>query len=169
MSDADLWFHRPRPNPDAAARIFCLPFAGGRAQIFNGWPEGVPPEVEVVALQLPGRAARVQEDPFERLEPLLEALLEALGPELDRPYYLFGHSMGGLVAFEIAGPLDFSTVGVLSGLLEPLAKQGISILALSTYDTDWILIDSQHADEAMATWKRDGNTAAPARLGGATS
>ena len=74
---------------------------------------------------------------------------------------------GPLVAFEIAGPLDFSTVGVLSGLLEPLAKQGISILALSTYDTDWILIEAQHADEAMATWKRDGNTAAPARLGGA--
>jgi surfactin synthase thioesterase subunit len=102
VSDADLWFHRPRPKPDAAARIFCLPFAGGRAQIFNGWPEGVPAEVEVVALQLPGRAARVQEDPFERLEPLLEALLEALEPELDRPYHLFGHSMGGLVAFEIA-------------------------------------------------------------------
>ena len=76
---------------------------------------------------------------------------------------------GPLVAFEIAGPLDFSTVGVLSGLLEPLAKQGISILALSTYDTDWILIEAQHADEAMATWKRDGNTAAPARLGGGTS
>lgn len=76
---------------------------------------------------------------------------------------------GPLVAFEIAGPLDFSTVGVLSGLLEPLAKQGISILALSTYDTDWILIESRHADEAMSTWKRDGNTAANARLGGGTS
>ena len=76
---------------------------------------------------------------------------------------------GPLVAFEIAGPLDFSTVGVLSGLLEPLAKQGISILALSTYDTDWILIQAQHADEAMATWKRDGNTAAPARLSGGGS
>lgn len=76
---------------------------------------------------------------------------------------------GPLTAFEIAGPLDFSTVGVLSGLLEPLAKQGISILALSTYDTDWILIEAQHADEAMATWKRDGNTAAPARLSGGGS
>jgi hypothetical protein len=76
---------------------------------------------------------------------------------------------GPLAAFEIAGPLDFSTVGVLSGLLDPLAKQGISILALSTYDTDWILIETQHADEAMATWKRDGNTAAPARLSGGGS
>ena len=76
---------------------------------------------------------------------------------------------GPLAAFEIAGPLDFSTVGVLAGLLEPLAKQGISILAMSTYDTDWILVDAAHADEAMAIWKRDGNTAAPARLSGGVS
>ena len=73
---------------------------------------------------------------------------------------------GPLIAFEIAGPLDFSTVGVLAGLLEPLAKQGISILAMSTYDTDWILVEAVYADEAMATWKRDGNTAAPAKLSG---
>ena len=76
---------------------------------------------------------------------------------------------GPLTAFEIAGPLDFSTVGVLAGLLDPLAKQGISILAMSTFDTDWILVDARHADEAMAIWKRDGNTAAPARLSGGAS
>ena len=76
---------------------------------------------------------------------------------------------GPLIAFEIAGPLDFSTVGVLSGLLEPLAKQGISILVMSTFDTDWILVQSSHADEAMTIWKRDGNTAAPARLSGGAS
>ena len=73
---------------------------------------------------------------------------------------------GPLTAFEIAGPLDFSTVGVLAGLLDPLAKQGISILAMSTFDTDWILVEAAHADEAMTIWKRDGNTAAPARLSG---
>ena len=52
---------------------------------------------------------------------------------------------GPLTAFEIAGPLDFTMVGVLSGLLEPLARQGISILALSTYDTDWILVGGRAA------------------------
>jgi hypothetical protein len=76
---------------------------------------------------------------------------------------------GPLTAFEIAGPLDFATVGVLAGLLDPLAAQGISILAMSTYDTDWILVESGHADEAMAIWKRDGNTAAPAKLSGGAS
>jgi hypothetical protein len=75
---------------------------------------------------------------------------------------------GPLTAFEIAGPLDFTMVGVLSGLLEPLARQGISILALSTYDTDWILVDSDRSEEAAAIWKRGGNTVAPARLSGGT-
>jgi hypothetical protein len=73
---------------------------------------------------------------------------------------------GPLVGFEIAGPLDFTTVGVLSGLLEPLARQGISILALSTYDTDWILVDAERSDDAEVIWKRGGHTVAPARLSG---
>jgi hypothetical protein len=76
---------------------------------------------------------------------------------------------GPLAAFEIAGPLDFSTVGVLSGLLEPLAKQGISILALSTYDTDWILVDAERCDYAEKIWKRGGHAVAPARLSGGPS
>jgi hypothetical protein len=76
---------------------------------------------------------------------------------------------GPLTAFEIAGPLDFTMVGVLSGLLEPLARQGISILALSTYDTDWILVDTDRSEDAAVIWKRGGNTVAPARLSGGGS
>jgi uncharacterized protein len=73
---------------------------------------------------------------------------------------------GPLVGFEIAGPLDFTLVGVLSGLLDPLAKQGISILALSTYDTDWILVDAERSEDAAVIWKRGGHTVAPAKLSG---
>jgi hypothetical protein len=76
---------------------------------------------------------------------------------------------GPLTAFEIAGPLDFTMVGVLSGLLEPLARQGISILALSTFDTDWILVEADRTEDAQTTWKRTGNTVAPARLTGGAS
>jgi hypothetical protein len=76
---------------------------------------------------------------------------------------------GPLTAFEIAGPLDFTMVGVLSGLLEPLARQGISILALSTFDTDWILVEADRTEDAQTTWKRSGNTVAPARLTGGAS
>ena len=78
-------------------------------------------------------------------------------------------TQGPLTAYEIAGPLDFSMVGVLSGLLEPLAKQAISILALSTFDTDWILVDAGRSEDATGIWKRSGFTVAPARLSGGAS
>lgn len=71
---------------------------------------------------------------------------------------------GPLRGFEIAGPLDFSLVGVMSGLLEPLARKGISVLAVSTYDTDWVLVAAEQADEAAAVWRRNGYAVMPARL-----
>jgi uncharacterized protein len=71
---------------------------------------------------------------------------------------------GPLRGFEIAGPLDFSMVGVMSGLLEPVARKGIAILAISTYDTDWILVRAEQAEEAAVVWRRHGHTVMPARL-----
>lgn len=71
---------------------------------------------------------------------------------------------GPLRGFEIAGPLDFSMVGVMSGLLEPLARKAIAILAISTYDTDWILVRADQAEEAAVVWRRHGHTVMPARL-----
>lgn len=91
----------PRPNPEARLRLFCFPFAGGNAALFRGWPALLPANVEVAAVQLPGRATRFREPPFQRMEPLVEALCEALLPALDRPFAFFGHSMGALVAFEL--------------------------------------------------------------------
>jgi len=56
-------------------------------------------------IQLPGRETRLREQPFMRIEPLLESLVPAIESQLDRPYLLFGHSMGALVAFELARAL----------------------------------------------------------------
>jgi medium-chain acyl-[acyl-carrier-protein] hydrolase len=60
------------------------------------------PGIDVWPLQPPGREARIREAPFRRLEPLVDALMEAMGPHLGRPYAFFGHSMGALVAHEAA-------------------------------------------------------------------
>lgn len=76
---------------------------------------------------------------------------------------------GPLRGFEIAGPLDFSMVGVMAGLLEPLARKDISVLACSTYDTDWILVRADAADDAATVWRRHGHTVMPARLSGGDS
>ena len=65
--------------------------------------------------------------------------------------------VGPFVAFSIDGPLDHSLIGVLAGLLEPLVQAGISILAESTFDTDWILIPAAQADQAAEVWTAAGH------------
>jgi medium-chain acyl-[acyl-carrier-protein] hydrolase len=71
----------------------------------------VPPGVEVCAVQPPGREGRLREAPFRRIEPLLEALLPALAPKLDRPFAVYGHSMGAVVAFELVRALRRASAG----------------------------------------------------------
>lgn len=97
----DPWFHRPRPRPTARARLFGFPYAGGAATIFHTWPAGLPDDIEMVALALPGRSFRFREPGFTRLPPLLDILEERLAPLLDRPFAFFGHSMGAALAYEL--------------------------------------------------------------------
>src|ERR671919_747384 len=93
------WILRFRRNPAADLRLFCFPYAGGAASIFRTWPSGLPGSIDVAAVQLPGRETRLAEPPVRRLDALVAAMAPALEPFLDRPFALFGHSMGALIAF----------------------------------------------------------------------
>lgn len=95
----------PKPNPQAGLRLFCFPYAGGRASIFRTWPDSLPMTIEVCSVELPGRASRLNEPPFTRLLPLVQALADALSPHLYKPFAFFGHSLGALVSFELARQL----------------------------------------------------------------
>ena len=66
------------------------------------------------------------------------------------------------IAFEVEGPLDFAEVGILHALLGPLKDDGISVFVLSTFDTDWLLIQQKDAEKAAEAWRRSGHTVAPA-------
>ncbi|HOA25295.1 MAG TPA: alpha/beta fold hydrolase [Aggregatilineales bacterium] len=96
----------PRANGAARLRLFCLPHAGGGASTYHTWAGLLPPDVEVCAVQLPGRETRISEPPMTDLPSLVEALAGALLPCLDRPFALFGHSMGALLGFELARVLE---------------------------------------------------------------
>jgi medium-chain acyl-[acyl-carrier-protein] hydrolase len=102
---ADRWITRPRPLPRARLRLFCLAHAGGGASAFRGWPDVLPADVEVCPVQLPGRENRIGEKAFDRVEPLIEALADAVDGYLDRPFALFGHSNGALLSFELSRTL----------------------------------------------------------------
>ena len=98
----DPWVVFPRRLPDPKLRLFCFPYAGGGASIYTRWPELLPPGVEVAAVQLPGRESRLAEKPYAELTSLVEKLGEVLAPYMELPFALFGHSNGGLMAFELA-------------------------------------------------------------------
>jgi medium-chain acyl-[acyl-carrier-protein] hydrolase len=96
------WSVCVRPNPRAQLRLFCFPYAGGSASFFRTWAEGLPPSVEVHAIELPGRGTRRNEPPFTQLSLLAVALGRVLRPLMDRPFAFFGHSVGSVVAYELA-------------------------------------------------------------------
>ena len=98
---SSLWLWTARAVERPRARLFCFPYAGSGAGVFRTWPKRLPPDVEVLAAQYPGRGTRHTEPLVRRIEPLLDGLELALSPNLDVPYVFFGHSMGGLLAFEL--------------------------------------------------------------------
>lgn len=110
------WLLRFPPRPDARVRLVCLPGAGSSASLFHPWSAALPDTVEVCAVQLPGRGGRLREEAFRRMEPLADALAEALRPECDRPLALFGHSLGALVAYEVAARLRHMAGNSLTAL-----------------------------------------------------
>lgn len=114
---SNSWLQIQSPNPDASLRLFCFPFAGGSAQAFKGWSDSLPKGVEVCAVQFPGREMRQRETPISDVHVMIEALAPALVPWMDRPFVLFGHSMGALVAYELARKLEHEGRYVPEGLI----------------------------------------------------
>ena len=90
------------PNPAARLRLFCFPYAGAGAGIYRDWSGLLPRDIEVAAVQLPGREWRIREQPVANMRELAADALGAIRPFLDKPYAFLGTSMGGTLIFELA-------------------------------------------------------------------
>jgi len=83
--------------------LVCLPFAGAGASFFYPWQEKAGKEIEIVAIQLPGREWRIDERPYRDVNTAVGALFPDIAGELGAgPVMLFGHSLGAVLAYELA-------------------------------------------------------------------
>jgi len=124
-------------------RLFCFPYGGAGASGYRAWARSLPEGVEIVPVNFPGRESRFREEPYTRMEPLLAELVASLDLT-SAPFAFFGHSLGGLVAFELAREL------------RRLGKPAPSLLAVSGYPAPQLHRDRPHVahlpqDQFVAT------------------
>ncbi len=100
---ASRWLLRRATGTPPRVRLICFSYAGGNGASYLHWQAALPDDVELVGVQLPGRGSRVNETPYRSMSALIEVLAQQLEALDDgTPFVFFGHSLGGLVAFELA-------------------------------------------------------------------
>jgi surfactin synthase thioesterase subunit len=111
------WFTPGRSPEDARIRLFLLPHAGSGAAAYRGWDRLLPADIGVQALTLPGRQSRRAEPLPADWDAVLDDLQLALLAELDddRPYALFGHCIGAMLAYRLT--VRFEAAGDPSPML----------------------------------------------------
>lgn len=82
-------------------RLFCFCYAGGNSSIFLSWQEKINPAIEICAIQLPGRGKRFLDPLINSIPELIAELAPVVSENSDLPFSFFGHSLGGLIAYEL--------------------------------------------------------------------
>jgi surfactin synthase thioesterase subunit len=99
----NLWIIRAAAQRVPRVKLFCLPHAGGTAALFRSWRNALPLDVELCAIQLPGRLSHFKTPAFNRMGPLADALTQVISADAGtQPFALFGHCNGALLAYEVA-------------------------------------------------------------------
>ncbi len=125
--------------------LFCAPYAGASSAIFRDWQRSLPEWVELVPLQLPGRGVKYSVPPFREWAPLIDQLFADVSPYLERPFGIFGHSMGALIGLELAHAIR-GRRGV-----EPLWLGASACTAPSrrSIDAQWLTCSSESVAEHL--------------------
>jgi surfactin synthase thioesterase subunit len=133
-ADTGLWCRRFHPAPAATGRLVCFPHAGGSASFYFPVSARLHGQVDVLAIQYPGRQDRRAEPSVESIPALAEQVFQALRPEVGLPLTFFGHSMGALVAYEVARRFERSGLEIdhlfVSGRRGPAVRrrEGVHLL-----------------------------------------
>jgi medium-chain acyl-[acyl-carrier-protein] hydrolase len=108
------WWVTPERRPHAEVRLFAFPYAGGSAGSFRPWAKQFGPRIELSVLQLPGREDRFDEPMLTDMARVVAHASPWIARNTDKPFVLFGHSVGALMAYEVARHL------ISAGVASPL-------------------------------------------------
>lgn len=100
------WIKCYRKSENPKLKIFCFPFAGGSASAYKKWPDHLADDIDVYAIQLPGREERIREQLYFDLKLCVKEIYQKILPFLDGEFAFFGHSMGAVMAYELASCLQ---------------------------------------------------------------
>ena len=148
--NSNKWFVCPRVNPNAEIRLFIFPHAGGGPAAFSKWSSQFPAHIEVRIVHYSGRGSRYNEAPIKELTVLVEGIQQAIQPLLNKPFAFFGHSLGGLVAFELTRSLT------QDNLLQPNVLFLSACGAPHLPDPNPPIHDLPDSEFMKALWKRNG-------------
>jgi surfactin synthase thioesterase subunit len=122
-----------RISDDSTIDLFCFPYAGSGASIFYSWANHLNPKINIYGFQAPGKEDRISEDLIIDLNILIQNAVQELKQIINKPFVLFGHSMGSVLAFEIAKSLESENITpklvILSG--RPPPKFGLRMNPIS--------------------------------------
>lgn len=102
----EAWLVKFRHNSKARVRVFYFPYAGGNAFAFSGMEANFSGDVDVFAIQAPGRGQRFHEKPISCLDTYVSLVIKAISPYLNIPFIFIGYSNGSLIAYEVARRLQ---------------------------------------------------------------
>lgn len=84
-------------------KLFCFPFAGGSAAVFNRWRTLLDKSVEFIPVELAGRGRRIREPMYNSIEEAVDDVFKIISPQIENtPFSFYGHSMGSVIAFELS-------------------------------------------------------------------
>lgn len=119
------WFVNTIQNPSAPVQMFCFSFAGGGASVYSSWAKEMQADAEIFSVQLPGRENRFSETLLYSVHDVVSQLKASMHSVIDRPFVVFGHSLGALLAYEMTHALH-RTYSIAPKRLIVSGKQSLS-------------------------------------------
>lgn len=108
-SEKGHWLTLVAPRSNPRVRLFCFPFAGGGSAVYRNWVPSIDDDIEIVAIEPPGRLNRIDEEPVSDIDEFVRQAMAELQDKLDRPFVFFGHCLGGLTMYETTRQLLHTT------------------------------------------------------------